>query len=70
MKGLFTTVITAFAAVAALLFAAHSFAQGPDRDWEKELAHAGKDMKTFLKYQPTDGASHGGQVRKTMTDGI
>ena len=70
MKGLFTTVITAFAAVAALLFAAHSFAQGPDRDWEKDLANTSKDMKAFLKYQPTDGASHGGQVRKNMTDGL
>ena len=41
MKGLFTTIVTAFAAVAALMFAAHSFAQGPDRDWEKDIANTG-----------------------------
>ena len=70
MKGLFTTILTAFAAVAALMFAAHSFAQGPDRDWEQEMAKAGKGMAAFLKYQPTDGESHGGQVRKNMTSEV
>lgn len=70
MKGLFTTIVTAFAAVAALMFAAHSFAQGPDRDWEKDLANTGKDMAAFLNYQPTDGDSHGGKVRKNLTDGV
>jgi hypothetical protein len=67
MKGLFTTIITGFAAVAALMFAAHSFAQGPDRDWEQEMAKGGKGMAVFLKYHPTDGESHGGQVRKNVT---
>lgn len=70
MKGLFTTVIAAFAAVAALMFAAHSFTQGPDRDWEQEMAKGGKGVATFLKYQPTDGDSHGGKVRKSVIDGV
>lgn len=70
MKGLLTTVITALAAAATLMFAAQGFAQGSDRDWEKEMAETGKDMASFLNYQPTDGASHGGEVRKRMTDGI
>lgn len=70
MKGLFTTIVTAFAAVAALMFAAHSFAQGPDRDWEKDMANTGKGMATFLKYQPTDGESHGGRVRESVIDGV
>ena len=70
MKGLFTTIVTAFAAVAALMFAAHSFAQGADRDWEKNMANTGKDMASFLKYQPTDGESHGGKVRKNFTGGV
>ena len=70
MKGLFTTIVTAVAAVAALMFAAHSFAQGADRDWEKDMANTGKDMASFLKYQPTDGESHGGKVRKNFTGGV
>lgn len=67
MKGLFTTIVTALAAAAALMFAAHSFAQGPDRDWEKAMADTSKGMAAFLKYQPTDGESHGGNVRKNVT---
>ena len=37
-----------------------------DRDWNRDLALAGNDLPVLLKYNPTDGASHAGQVRTSM----
>ena len=37
-----------------------------DRDWNRDLALMGNDLPVLLKYNPTDGASSAGKVRKAM----
>jgi len=37
-----------------------------DRDWNHDLALMGNDLPVLLKYHPTDGASHAGQVRTSL----
>lgn len=67
MKGLLTKIIAAFAAVASIGIACQCFAQAErQHDWQREMALSGNDMAAFLNYQPTDGASHEGKVRKAV----
>lgn len=37
-----------------------------DRDWNRDLALMSNDLPVMLKYNPTDGASYAGKVRKAM----
>ena len=69
MKRFIHIVITALSAVAIAM--ACQVAAGPasERDWKKEMVQGGNDLASFLKYQPTDGASHSGKVRKAMDPG-
>lgn len=69
MKKMMMTILAALAAVGAASFAMHTFAS-EDRDWNRDMANAGKDAAVMLKYQPTDGASHGGRVRAVVTHGV
>lgn len=70
MKGLLTKIIAAFATVATIGIACQCFANSDGQhDWKREMAQTGNDVATFLHYQPTDGASQGGKVRKAMDPG-
>ena len=67
MKGLLTKIIAAFAAVATIGIACQCYAYSEARhDWQREMALSGNDMAAFLHYQPTDGASYAGEVRKAI----
>ncbi len=69
MKRLIYVLVSAFATV-AIAMACQVAAQTPqnllDRDWKSELVLMGNDLPVLLHYQPTDGASYSGHIRKAM----
>lgn len=68
MKRLIFIAVTTVAVVVAFQAASanmRAFSM-PDRDWEHDMALMSNDLPKLLKYQPVDGASYSGKVRKTM----
>ena len=69
MKRLIYVLISAVATMAVVM-ACQVVAQTPEnplaRDWKRDLALMGNDLPVLLHYQPTDGASYSGHIRKAM----
>ena len=67
MKRLIFIAVTAVAVVVAFQAASANMRafNMPDH-WEHDMALMSNDLPKLLKYQPVDGASYSGKVRKTM----
>ena len=63
-KGIALVGFTVLALVPLGVAAAHG--RGDDSDWSRKAANIAGSLPAMLGYQPTDGASYGGQVRRAM----